>query len=316
MGENWSEDHIGDQSGRVALITGANSGIGFEAARALAQHGAHVVLACRNDEKAAEAQEAIDATAPSGGTEVLIIDMGDLDSISEAAAKFAATHERLDMLVNNAGLMATPEQQTAQGFEMQLGVNHLGPVALTAPLLPRLLSTEGSRVVAISSNGHKMGRIDFDDLMGRTKYSAWGAYFQSKLANLLFTRELQRRLAAADATTIAVAAHPGGSRTNLGHESSGGVLGALSIGLRPIIERLVAQSAPMGALPTLRAAVGDDVNGGDYFGPSGFGQMKGHAVPVGQTKRAQSADDARRLWDVSVELTHADYSVLDPSTDH
>ena len=209
MGENWSEDHIGDQSGRVALITGANSGIGFEAARALAQHGAHVVLACRNDEKAAEAQEAIDATAPSGGTEVLIIDMGDLDSISEAAAKFAATHERLDMLVNNAGLMATPEQQTAQGFEMQFGVNHLGPVALTAPLLPRLLSTEGSRVVAISSNGHKPGRIDFDDLMGRTKYSAWGAYFQSKLANLLFTRELQRRLAAADATTIAVAAHPG-----------------------------------------------------------------------------------------------------------
>ena len=166
MGENWSEDHIGDQSGRVALITGANSGIGFEAARALAQHGAHVVLACRNDEKAAEAQETIDAIAPSGSTEVLIIDMGNLDSISEAAAKFAATHERLDLLVNNAGLMATPEQQTAQGFEMQFGVNHLGPVALTAPLLPRLLSTEGSRVVAISSNGHKLGQIDFGNLMG------------------------------------------------------------------------------------------------------------------------------------------------------
>jgi NAD(P)-dependent dehydrogenase (short-subunit alcohol dehydrogenase family) len=152
--------------------------------------------------------------------------------------------------------------------------------------------------------------------MGRPKYSAWGAYFQSKLANLLFTRELQRRLAAANTTTIAIAAHPGGSRTNLGHESSGGVLGALSSGVLWVANRLMAQSAPMGALPTLRAAVGDDVNGGDYFGPGGFGEFKGYAVPVGQSKRAQSADDARRLWDVSVELTHADYSALDPATDH
>jgi len=152
--------------------------------------------------------------------------------------------------------------------------------------------------------------------MGRTKYSAWGAYNQSKLANLLFTRELQRRLAAADATAMAVAAHPGGSRTNLGHESSGGVVGALSSGLLWFANRWLAQSAPMGALPTLRAAVGDDVNGGDYFGPSGFGEFKGHPVPVGQTRRAQSADDARRLWDVSVELTDADYSVLDLSPDH
>ena len=315
MGKNWSEDNIGDQSGRIALITGANSGIGFEAARALAQHGAHVVLACRNPGKAAEAQDAIDAVASSGTTEVLIIDMGDLESIADAAAKFSAAHDRLDLLVNNAGLMATPEQKTAQGFEMQFGVNHLGPVALTAPLLPRLLATEGSRVVAISSNGHKMGRMNFDDLMGREKYSAWGAYFQSKLANLLFTRELQRRLGEAGASTIAVAAHPGGSRTNLGHESSGGVLGALFKGLRPVADRVMSQSAAMGALPTLRAAVGEGVNGGDYFGPSGFGELKGHAMEVGQTRRAQSADDARRLWDKSVELTGADYSVLDPPPD-
>lgn len=310
MSEKWTEDDVGDQAGKVVLITGANSGIGFEAARALAQHGAHVLLGCRDPEKAAAAVAAIAATAPSGGTEIVPIDMADLDSIAAAAEGVRASHERLDVLVNNAGLMATPRSRTAQGFEMQFGVNHLGPVALTAALLDLLLATGGSRVVAIASNGHKMGRIHFDDLMGETRYSPWGAYFQSKLANLLFTRELQRRLDAVGASTIAVAAHPGGSRTNLGHEPGGGVLATAFRVLRPALD-LGAQSAAKGALPTLRAAVDEAVVGGDYFGPDGFAEQWGHPVRVGMTKRARDDDAARRLWDISVDLTGADYSPLD-----
>lgn len=311
MAEKWTEDDIGDQSGRVVMITGANSGIGFEAARALAQHGAHVLLGCRNRGKAAEAEEAIAASNPSGSTEVVSIDMADLDSIIAAAERVRATHDRLDVLVNNAGLMATPHGRTTQGFEMQFGVNHLGPVALTAALLDPLLATAGSRVVAISSNGHKMGRIDFDDLMSETRYSPWRAYFQSKLANLLFTRALQRHLDDAGSTTIAVAAHPGASATNLGHERSGGPMSAGFRWLRPLGDRLISQPAAMGALPTLRAAVGEDVVGGDYFVPDGFAEMRGHPVRVGMTSRARNDEDGERLWGLSVELTGADYSVLD-----
>jgi NAD(P)-dependent dehydrogenase (short-subunit alcohol dehydrogenase family) len=293
-----------DFSGARVLVTGGSNGIGLGIATAFAESGAEVTITGRRG-SAAEYDHDLSAFS-----------FESLD-VRESAAldALAASQDRLDVLVNNAGLMATPEQRTTQGFEMQFGVNHLGPMALTAPLLPRLLSTEGSRVVAISSNGHKMGRIAFDDLMGREKYSAWRAYFQSKLANLLFTRELQRRLGDAGASTVAVAAHPGGSHTNLGRESAGGVLGALTSGLLPVVGRVLNQSAAMGALPTLRAAVGEGVKGGDYFGPGGLGELRGHPVAVGQTKWAQNVDDARRLWDVSVELTEADYSVLDSPAD-
>lgn len=307
----WTEADIPDQSGRVALITGANSGIGFEAARALAEHGAAVVLACRNRSKADAALAAIAATAPDADVSVLELDLGDLDQVTIAAATYASTHDRLDLLIDNAGLMAIPRQTTVQGYEMQLGVNHLAHFALTGRLLDRLLATPGSRVVSISSQGHRPGRIAFDDLQSERSYGPWKAYFQSKLANLLFIAELQRRLTAADAGTLALAAHPGGSRTNLGHENPGGVVNNLGHAGRPLIEKYFLQPASMGALPTLRAATDPAVVGGEYFGPDGFGEQRGHPRVVGRSRRARDADAARRLWEVSEELTGVRYDALD-----
>jgi len=308
---SWTEADIPDQSGRVALVTGANSGLGFETARALAQHGAHVVMACRSSDKAAAAEAAINALEPSGSVEVLLTDMADLESIAGSAAQFLAGYDRLDLLVNNAGIMATPLGHTLQGFEQQFGVNHLGHFALTAALLPALTAAgEGSRIVNVSSNAHKFGSMNFDDLMSEKKYGPWPAYGQSKLANLLFTSELQKRLTSAGSSTIAVAAHPGASKTELGNEPGGGILSTLMNVTRPVTERLMSQSAAMGALPQLRAAVGDHVVGNDYFGPDGLGEMKGHPEKVGRTGKAKSADSAAQLWAVSLELTGADFSSL------
>lgn len=304
----WTEVDIGDQTGRTVLITGANSGIGYEAARALAQHGAHVVLGCRTRSKADDAVARIDATNPLGSTEILEMDLADLDSVADAAFRFASSHDRLDVLVNNAGLMATPEQRTAQGFEMQFGVNHLGHFAFTGHLLELLMASGPARVVSISSQGHRPGRINFDDINSEQKYSAWPAYFQSKLANLLFTRELQRRLALAESEVIAVAAHPGLSSTNLGHESSG-VLSSMMQWTRPMFERFVSQSAAMGALPTLRAAVDPAVEGGDYFGPDGFGEQRGHPVKVDSSSRSKDDAAASRLWELSQQLTSVTYPI-------
>ncbi len=309
MSDRWSEGDIPDLTGRVILITGANSGLGFEVARACAQHGAHVVLACRNRAKAEAARDAIASATANSSLEILDVDLGDLDSVATAAATFRAGHDRLDVLVNNAGLMAIPHQTTAQGFEMQLGVNHLAAYALTGRLLDRLLATEGSRVVAVSSVGHKPGKIDFDDLQSERHYGPWQAYFQSKLANLLFTYELQRKLAAHGASTIAVASHPGGSDTNLGHEPSG-VLGRLMNMARPV-SQFVMQPAAMGALPTLRAAVDPAVEGGQYYGPDGFMEQRGYPKLVGSTKRSHDVEAAQRLWTVSESLTGVGYSALD-----
>jgi NAD(P)-dependent dehydrogenase (short-subunit alcohol dehydrogenase family) len=311
MTTKWTEADVPDQLGRVALVTGANSGIGYEAARALAQHGAHVVLACRNRSKAESALNAIDALRPSGTTEILDMDLADLDSVAEGAAKFSASHDRLDLLINNAGLMAVPRSRTVQGFEMQFGVNHLAHFALTGRLLDPLLATAQSRVVTISSTGHRAGKIHFDDLNWERRYRPWFAYFQSKLANLLFTSELQRRLDASVSTsTIATAAHPGGSATNLGNDPSGGWLKKLTFKTQPLAERLVLQSAAMGALPTLRAAVDPDARGDDYYGPDGFMEQRGHPVKVGRTKRAQDLDTALRLWTISAEATGVSYDAL------
>ena len=307
----WTEADIPDQTGRTALITGANSGIGFEAARALAEHGARVVLACRSRVKADAAVQAIATTAPGADVWVLELDLADLDQVTVAAATFASAHDRLDLLINNAGLMAIPKQTTVQGYEMQLGVNHLAHFALTGRLLDRLLATPGSRVVSISSQGHRPGRIAFDDLQSERTYGPWKAYFQSKLANLLFIGELQRRLTAADSPTLALAAHPGGSRTNLGHENPGGILNTIGHVGRPVIEKIALQSAAMGALPTLRAATDPAVVGGEYFGPDGLGEQRGHPRVVGRSRRAQDEDVARRLWEVSEELTGVRYAAID-----
>ncbi len=303
----WTEDDVPDQTGRTILITGANSGIGFEAARALAQHGATVVMGCRSRSKAEDALAEIEATEPSGTVDILEMDLADLDSVQEAAEAFKASNDRLDVLVNNAGLMATPEQRTAQGFEMQFGVNHLGHFAFTGRLTDLLLDSGSARVVSISSQGHRPGKINFSDLNSEQSYSPWAAYFQSKLANLLFTRELQRRFESVDAEAIAVAAHPGASKTNLGHESAGGIWSKVLEMSRPLIEMVVAQSSAMGALPTLRAATDPDVEGGDYFGPGGFGEQRGHPEKVDMSSRAKDDAVAARLWTTSVELTGVSY---------
>ena len=310
MGEKWTEANIPDLTGRVIMVTGANSGIGYEAARAFAQHGAHVVFACRNRAKADVAVGEIREVTSNASVEILEVDLAYLDSVAAAAKQFLADHDRLDVLVNNAGLMALPHQTTAQGFEMQFGVNHLASFALTGHLLDRLLATTGSRVVAISSTGHRPGRINFDDLQGERRYGPWSAYFQSKLANLLFTYELARKLGAAGASTIAVAAHPGGSNTNLGHENSGGVVSWLMNAARPV-SGMVMQPAAMGALPTMRAATDPDVAGGEYYGPDGFMEQRGYAKKVESTKRSHDLETARRLWTVSEELTSVHYTALD-----
>jgi len=236
------------------------------------------------------------------------MDLGDLESVSEASATFRDAHDQLDVLINNAGLMATPKGTTAQGFETQIGVNHLGHFALTGHLMPRLLATPNSRVVNIASLAHHAGRINFDDLHSERRYSPWAAYGQSKLANLLFTRELQRRLAAASSGTIAVAAHPGVSATNLGNEGSGGVMGSVMNAARPVLDVMI-QSAAMGALPTLRAATDPGTKGNYYYGPS-FMEQRGHPRRAALSSRARSDSSAKRLWDVSVEATGADYSSI------
>jgi len=305
--EKWTEQEVGSQSGRVALITGANSGIGWENARVLAARGADVLLACRSAERGREAIERIRKLSPSASVELVEMDLADLDSVREAAARVERDHARLDLLLNNAGLMALPERRTAQGFEMQFGVNHFGHFALTGRLLPRLLATPGARVVTVSSNGHRPGRIRFEDLQWTSGYRPWNAYFQSKLANLLFTFELQRRLQAAGQSLLALAAHPGGSRTNLGNENPGGFFNTLLVRARPLIERYLLQGPEMGALPTLRAAVDPAAKGGEYYGPDGFNQQAGHPVRVGSSRRSKDAEAARKLWEISEDLTGVRY---------
>jgi NAD(P)-dependent dehydrogenase (short-subunit alcohol dehydrogenase family) len=303
----WTEADVGNQSGRTVLVTGGNSGIGWDTARVLATKGATVLLGCRDPERGADAIRCIRDSQPDAQVHLLHMDLADLDSVREAAACVRREHASLDLLINNAGLMATPLHRTAQGFEMQFGVNHLGHFALTGLLLPQLLRTPGSRVVTVSSNGHRPGRIRFDDLHWQTTYSPWPAYFQSKLANLLFTYELQRKLSAAGSTTAALAAHPGGSKTNLGHENPGGLFNTLLVKSRPLIERFLLQSSAMGALPTLRAAVDPDAHGGEYYGPDGIGEQMGYPIRVNSSRRSQDPETARRLWQVSEDLTGVKY---------
>jgi NAD(P)-dependent dehydrogenase (short-subunit alcohol dehydrogenase family) len=304
MSSTWSTADIPNQSGRVAIITGANTGLGFHTAAALADKGAHVVLAVRNLDKGKDAADKIKADSPNAVVALQKLDLTSLEAIREAAEEIKAAHERIDLLINNAGVMWTQKDTTKDGFELQFGTNHLGHFALTGLLLERLLPVDGSRVVTVSSQGHRTGRINFDDLQSERSYGRHTAYAQSKLANLMFTYELHRRLAANGAPTIAVAAHPGGSNTELTRNVPGFVRAPLEA-----VWGLVAQGPDMGALPTLRAASDPDVKGGQYYGPDGIGEQRGHPKLVESSKRSHDDAVQRRLWDVSEELTGVTYPV-------
>ncbi|BBZ25529.1 short-chain dehydrogenase [Mycolicibacter hiberniae] len=287
------------------MITGSNTGIGYYTAAELAGHGARVVLAVRDLAKGDAAAQRIRETSPQAAVEVQQLDLSSLASVRDAAEALSAAHPRIDLLINNAGVMYTPKQHTADGFELQFGTNHLGHFALTGLLLPRMLRVRQSRVVTVSSMAHRiMAAIHFDDLQWEHGYNRIAAYGQSKLANLMFTYELQRRLAAKRRSTIAVAAHPGTANTELTRH--------LPPFLRPadrLLMPLVVQSAAMGALPTLRAATDPEVTGGQYYGPGGIGEQRGYPKLVEASKQAHDVELQQRLWAVSQELTGVTFPV-------
>ena len=295
----WSEAQIPDQSGRTAVVTGANSGIGFETARALAAKGARVALACRSEEKGRDAERRLRAAVPDADVSFEPLDLGSLASVRRFAEKLSAGEARLDLLVNNAGVMMPPYGKTADGFETQLGTNHLGHFALTGLLLDRLRRAPAARVVNVSSLAHFWGSIGFDDLQSERSYNPTRAYGQSKLANLLFTRELQRRFEVARIDALSAAAHPGSTRTELQRHS----------GMMHAIVAVFSQTPPEGALPTLRAATAPDVRGGDYFGPSGFAGCIGPPGPARSSPRSKDAAAALRLWNVSEQLTGVSFGI-------
>ncbi len=298
----WTHKNIPDQSGKVAIVTGANTGVGFEAARQLALRGAEVTLACRSKSKGEEAVKRILAENPSGSASLAVLDLADLESVSAFVRQFSESHAQLDLLINNAGVMIPPKgAKTRQGFEMQFGVNHLGHFALTGQLIGLLLKSPAARVVNLSSGAHHHeSKKDFDDInFEKRGYKPWRAYCQSKLANLLFTNELQDRLTEANASAIAVAAHPGFTRTDL---QRGNII--------PRILSVLAMRPEQGALPTLRAATATDVLGGDYYGPEKVHEMRGYPVRVDMSEAAQIKGDAVRLWEISEELTKVTYEVF------
>ena len=312
MSEKWTTEDIPDQSGRTALVTGANSGLGLQTAKALAAAGATVLLACRNAERADDAVAEIRSATPGASVEVVELDLADLASVERAADIVSGRPEPLDLLVNNAGVMVPPRRETADGFELQFGTNHLGHFALTGRLLDKLLAADAPRVVTVSSMAHRAGKLDFDDLNWERSYSRWPAYGRSKLANLLFTLELSKRAAAAGTALTAAASHPGFAATNL--QTAGIGLGPVGTLLKPVMKignLLLAQSDEMGALPSLYAATAPDVVSGDYYGPDGMGEQRGHPTRVGRNSRASNEEDAKRLWEVSEELTGVDFGRLD-----
>ncbi|WP_377273408.1 oxidoreductase [Peterkaempfera sp. SMS 1(5)a] len=302
----WTASDVPDQRGRTIVITGANTGIGFETALVLARHGANVVLACRNPQRAADAQARIAAAAPAGKVSTLELDLASPAAVRQAAEQLRAEHPRIDVLVNNAGGVRPRHEVTEDGFEMTLATNHLGPFAFTGLVLDQLLKTPDSRIVTVSSIGHRRGVIDFDDLHAERGYRFQHAYFQAKLANLMFTYELQRRLAQAGARTIAVAAHPGNARTEFGRDMSAFVRVAMSPRLRLLTSWLM-QSPQMGALPSLRAATDPQVRGGEYYGPPGRAQFTGYPARVESSDRSHDIEAQRRLWQESERLTGIAY---------
>lgn len=303
MTAKWTAADVPDQSGRVAIITGANSGLGYDTAAVLADKGAHVVLAVHNLDKGRQAVDQIKSGSPNADVTLQELDLSSLNSVRKAAAELRAAHPRIDLLINNAGVMYVPRRETTEdGFEMQFGTNHLGHFALTGLLLENMLQVGGSRVVTVSSVGHRiLARIHFEDPHLERKYNRVEAYGQSKLANLMFTYELARRLKAKEAPTIAVAAHPGLSDTEL--------MRHLPDFIPDFVWKIVAQPADKGALPTLRAATDPGVQGGQYYGPDGIGESRGHPKLVASSAQSHNEDIQRRLWSMSEELTGVTFPV-------
>lgn len=298
MSKNWTTKDIPDQTGRIAIVTGANSGIGYETAKALAGKGATVVLACRNLEKADIAAGEIRLGNKDANLDIIHLDLADLGSVRQFAETFISRHEKLDLLINNAGVMIPPYTRTIDGFELQFGANHLGHFALTGLLLERLMKTPNARIINVSSSAHRMGSgtINFENLNSEKGYNASGAYAQSKLANLLFTLELNQHFQEVGADTIAASAHPGWTVTGLQR------------GFMHTISRVIGQLPAMGALPTLLAATDPDVQPNEYFGPGGLMEMRGYPTRVDTNQAAKDPALAQRLWDTSEVLTGIQYA--------
>ncbi|MCX5602369.1 oxidoreductase [Streptomyces phaeochromogenes] len=300
----WTPGHIPSQTGRNVVVTGGSSGLGLAIATALARHGAHVVLAVRDAERGARAADQITVGTPTASVEVQLLDLSSLASVREAAREITTRHPTIDLLINNAGVMWTPLTRTSDGFELQMGTNHLAHFALTGLLMPQMLATADSRVVTISSNSHRGGRIAFEDLNSHHAYDRQAAYAQSKLANLLFTYELHRRLTSAGAHTSALAAHPGGASTGLTRNAP-----AHMRLLNTVLGPLLTHSAERGALPVLRAATDPAALGGEYYGPKGLGEMRGDPRRTDSHARSHDAEAQRRLWVLSEELTGVRYAL-------
>jgi NAD(P)-dependent dehydrogenase (short-subunit alcohol dehydrogenase family) len=309
MSEKWSTEEIPDQSGRVAVVTGANSGLGLISGRELARHGAHVIMGCRSCAKGEQAAGEIRAAAPGAELDVRELDLSSQDSVRAFAEQVTADHPRIDLLVNNGGIMAPPRTTTDEGWELQLATNHLGHFALTGLLLDALRAGDRARVVTVSSLEHRPGKMKWDDLHREHGYNSRAAYQQSKLANALFGLELDRRLRAAGESVISVLAHPGWTATNL--QTTGPV--GLRQRLYVIGNRLVAQGVEEGALPQLYAATMPGVQGGEFICPDGFYEIRGNPTRTRASRNARDEDDARRLWEVSEELTGVTYKFGAPA---
>jgi NAD(P)-dependent dehydrogenase (short-subunit alcohol dehydrogenase family) len=295
----WNSNDVPDQNGRVAVVTGASSGIGYETARVLAEKNAKVIIAVRNLDKGKKAAEKIKTRHEKADLVIMELDLADLKSVKQFAEAFKKEYEQLDLLINNAGVMIPPYSKTTDGFELQFGTNHLGHFALTGLLLDLLKKTAGSRIVNVSSMAHTQGNINFDDLNWEKRtYAPWNAYGDSKIANLYFTYELNRKMDSADKTPLVVAAHPGVTATDLQRHS----------GLVSFLSNLFAQKIEMGALPTLYAAVAPDVKSGDYFGPSGFKEIRGYPKKVESNALSHDTTIANKLWDISEKLTGITYN--------
>lgn len=290
----WNAENIPSQAGRIAIVTGSSSGIGYETARVLANKQAEVILAVRNLDKGNTALAKILQQNPDAKVKVLELDLANLASVKNFAANFKANYSQLDLLINNAGVMIPPYTKTIDGFELQFGTNHLGHFALTGQLLSLLINTRGSRIVNVSSAAHAMGNLDLDDLhWEKRSYAKWKAYGDSKLANLYFTYELDRQLKAHNLDSIVTASHPGWTATELQRTAS----------FIAFLNGFFAQDITMGALPTLRAAIEPDLKGSEYFGPQGFMEIRGYPVKVKSNELSQDQAIAKKLWSVSEKLT-------------